>query len=289
MPEQIVNPGQWLEAHRGDTVVVKFGGNAMVDEQQARAFAEDIVALHLAGLHPVVTHGGGPQISSELVARGIRSEFRGGLRVTTADAVAVVRDVLTRLGAELAARLEAAGGWATAIAAAGAGEHGLFSARRTGTVVDGEVVDLGHVGEITNVDGAAVRAVLAAGGIPVVSAIATEDGTGELLNVNADSAAASLAIALGADRLLLLTDVAGLYRDWPNRDSLVGTIDTAELAELLPSLESGMIPKLAACRDAVEAGVASAAIVDGRIPHVLLAAPFGASGTTVTRPERTAS
>ena len=282
MPEHDVTQGQWLAAHRGETVVVKFGGNAMVDEQQARAFADDVVALRRAGLHPVVTHGGGPQISAELVARGIRSEFRGGLRVTTTDAMAVVRDVLTRLGAELAARIEAAGGSATAIAAAIAGERGLFSARRTGTVVDGESVDLGRVGEVTEVDAAAVHAMLAAGGIPVVSAIATEEGTGELLNVNADSAAASLAVALGADRLLLLTDVAGLYRDWPNRDSLVRLIDTDELAGLLPTLESGMIPKLTACRDAVEAGVGSAAILDGRVAHILLAEPFGASGTTVT-------
>ncbi len=283
MAERETMRGAWLEGHRGETVVVKFGGNAMVDERQARAFAEDVVALQRAGLHPIVTHGGGPQISAELTARGIRSEFRGGLRVTTPDAVVVVRDVLTRIGVELAARLQAAGAVATAIAAAGPAEQSIFSARRTGTVVGGEPVDLGRVGEVTGVDSGPVHAVLAAGGIPVVSAIASEEGTGELLNVNADSAAASLAISVGADRLLLLTDVAGLYRDWPNRDSLVATIDTAELAELLPSLEAGMIPKLAACRDAVEAGVGSASILDGRVDHILLAEPFGASGTTVTR------
>ena len=282
MAQRVRKHGGWLEGHRGETVVVKFGGNAMIDERQARAFAEDIVALQRAGLRPIVTHGGGPQISAELIAHGIRSEFRGGLRVTTPDAVAVVRDVLTRIGAELAARIQAAGGAAVAIAVAGDGEPAIFTARRTGTVVDGEPVDLGRVGEIVAVDSRPVQAVLSAGGIPVVSATATEEGSWGLLNVNADTAAGSLAIAVSADRLLLLTDVAGLYRDWPNRDSLVTTIDTAELAELLPSLEAGMIPKLAACHDAVEAGVGSASILDGRVAHILLAEPFGASGTTVT-------
>ena len=281
----------WLESHRGETVVIKFGGNAMVDGALARAFAEDVTALHDAGLRVVVAHGGGPQISAELAARGIRSEFRGGLRVTSPDAVAVVRDVLVRLGGELATQLEAVGAAATAIAG---DEHGVFTARRTGTVIGGEPVDLGLVGEVTGVDASGVTAVLEAGGIPVVSAIAVEEGTaGEtapgLLNINADSAAASLAVALGADRLLLLTDVAGLYRDWPNRDSLVRSIDTAELETLLPSIESGMIPKLTACRDAVLGGVVSAVIVDGREPHTLLAQPFGASGTTVTLSGRTAS
>lgn len=276
----------WLEEHRGEIVVVKFGGNAMVDEALGQAFAQDMVALHAAGLHPVVTHGGGPQISAELARHGIESEFRGGLRVTTADAVQVVREVLVALGVELAERLEAAGGSARAFAG---DRGGLFAARRTGTIVAGEAVDLGHVGEVTHVDAASVLAALQAGQIPVVSAIAPEEGSGALLNVNADSAAASLAVALGAHWLLLLTDVPGLYRDWPNRDSLVSAIDTDELAGLLPSLESGMIPKLTACRDAVIGGVGHAAIIDGRVPHGILAERFGVSGTTVSLAERTAS
>lgn len=278
---------RWLEGHREQTVVVKFGGHAMVDDEFSRAFAEDIVALHRAGLHPVVTHGGGPQISAELAAHGIPNEFRGGLRVTSPDAALVVRDVLVRLGAELAAQLRAAGGDAVAMASESPGGGGaLVSARRIGTVVDGQPVDLGRAGEATLVDAARILAVLDAGSIPVVSAIGVEEGTGDLLNINADSAAGSIAVAVQADWLLLLTDVAGLYRDWPNRDSLVTTIDTAELAGLLPSLEAGMIPKMRACLDAVEGGVGHAAIVDGRIPHTLLAEPFGTTGTTVTRPRR---
>lgn len=276
--------GDWLEQHRGQTVVVKFGGNAMVDDALSRAFAEDIVALQQAGLRPIVTHGGGPQISAGLAARGIPSEFRAGLRVTSPDAAVVVRDVLVQLGTELAAQLEAAGGQAEALATQPTGKDGvLFAARRIGTIVDGQPVDLGRAGEATTVDAPSITAALDAGRIPVVSAIGIEEGTGDLLNINADSAAGRLAVAVQADWLLLLTDVAGLYRDWPNRDSLVATIDTVELAGLLPSLEAGMIPKMTACLSAVEGGVGHAAIVDGRIPHTLLAEPFGTSGTTVTR------
>lgn len=274
----------WFESHRGQTVVIKFGGNAMIDDDLARAFCDDVVALARAGIRAVITHGGGPQISSELIARGIHSEFRGGLRVTTAEAVQVVRDVLVRIGADLAEGVSAAGRLATAVAG---GEHELFTAERAGTLVCGEWVDLGHVGKLTRVEPAAVIAVLDGGGIPVVSAIA-RDAAGDLLNINADAAAAGLAVALRADWLVLLTDVAGLYRDWPNRDSLVGEIDAGELASLLPTLESGMIPKMTAAMDAVLGGVGRTVIVDGRVPHVLLAEPFGASGTTVTPVERVA-
>jgi acetylornithine aminotransferase len=267
----------WLKDHRGETVVVKLGGSTMVDEALALAFAEDVVALQRAGLRVVVTHGGGPQISAELLARGIPSEFRDGLRVTTREAALVVRAVLATIGTELADSLVVAGG--SALALGGEGEP-ILAARRIG----GD-----STGEPTEVDAGAILEALEAGTIPVVSAIGVEAGTGELLNINADAAAGALAVAVRADRLLLLTDVAGLYRDWPDRDSLVRTIGAEELAGLLPSLESGMIPKMAACLAAVEDGVASASIVDGRVPHVLVAEPFGASGTTVVPTSRRSS
>ncbi|MEO6942365.1 MAG: acetylglutamate kinase [Terrimesophilobacter sp.] len=273
----------WLGTHRGETVVVKFGGNAMIDGELAAAFCDDIVALTRAGIRVVVTHGGGPQISSELVARGIHSEFRGGLRVTTAEAVRVVREVLLRIGSDLVGGLSAAGLPATAI---GDDPGSVFAASRAGTYVDGEVIDLGRVGEIASVEPASVIAVLESEAIPVVSAIARDTASGELLNVNADAAAASLAVALHADWLLLLTDVAGLYRDWPNRDSLVGQINTDELASLLATLESGMIPKMTAARNAVLGGVGRVAIIDGRVPHALITEPFGTTGTTVTPIEK---
>ena len=267
----------WLKRFRGETIVVKFGGNAMVSPELQRAFAEDMVYLRYAGIKPVVVHGGGPQISAMLARLGIESEFRGGYRVTTPETMDVVRMVLSgQVNRELVSLINEHGPIASGLSGEDAG---LFTGRRRGAVIDGVEVDLGLVGDVVAVDPAAVRAELAAERIPVVSSIAPDgDAPGQSLNVNADSAAASLAIALGAAKLVILTDVAGLYRDWPNRDSLVSVIDVPELIALLPRLESGMIPKMTACLEAVEGGVAKAAIIDGRIPHSILLEVFTRSG-----------
>ncbi|WP_022894788.1 acetylglutamate kinase [Agromyces subbeticus] len=267
----------WLKRFHGETIVVKFGGNAMVSPELQRAFAEDMVYLRYAGIKPVVVHGGGPQISAMLERLGIPSEFRGGYRVTTPETMDVVRMVLSgQVNRELVSLINEHGPLASGLSGEDAG---LFTGRRRGAVVDGEEVDLGLVGDVVAVDPAAVLAELAAERIPVVSSIAPDgDVTGQSLNVNADSAAASLAVALGAAKLVILTDVAGLYRDWPNRDSLVSVIDVPALVELLPSLESGMIPKMSACLEAVEGGVAKAAIIDGRVPHSILLEVFTQSG-----------
>ena len=267
----------WLKRFHGETIVVKFGGNAMVSPQLQRAFAEDMVYLRYAGLKPVVVHGGGPQISAMLARLGIESEFRGGYRVTTPETMDVVRMVLSgQVNRELVSLINEHGPLASGLSGEDAG---LFTGRRRGAIVDGEEVDLGLVGDVVAVDPAAVLAELAAGRIPVVSSIAPDGAVpGQSLNVNADSAAASLAVALGAAKLVILTDVAGLYRDWPNRDSLVSVIDVQELIGLLPHLESGMIPKMTACLEAVEGGVAKAAIIDGRIPHSILLEVFTQSG-----------
>jgi acetylglutamate kinase len=267
----------WLQRFAGKIVVVKFGGNAMVDDTLKRAFAEDMVYLRHAGLRPVVVHGGGPQISAELANRGIASEFRGGLRVTTPEVMAVVKDVLeTRVNAELVELINAHGSYGVGLS----GEsQDLFGGRRRSTVVDGTEVDLGLVGDVVEVDPAVVLELLDDGFIPVVSSVAPDlDAPGQSLNVNADSAAASLAIALEASKLVILTDVAGLYSDWPNRDSLVSHLTAVELVALLPSLESGMIPKMLACLEAIEAGVEKAAIIDGRIPHSILLEIFTSDG-----------
>ncbi|MFB6611768.1 acetylglutamate kinase [Agromyces sp. NPDC056379] len=267
----------WLKRFHGETIVVKFGGNAMVSPELQRAFAEDMVYLRYAGIKPVVVHGGGPQISAMLERLGIPSEFRGGYRVTTPETMDVVRMVLSgQVNRELVSLINEHGPLASGLSGEDAG---LFTGRRRGAIVDGEEVDLGLVGDVVAVDPAAVLAELDAERIPVVSSIAPDgDVTGQSLNVNADSAAASLAVALGAAKLVILTDVAGLYRDWPNRDSLVSVIDVPSLVELLPSLESGMIPKMAACLEAVEGGVAKAAIIDGRVPHSILLEVFTQSG-----------
>jgi acetylglutamate kinase len=267
----------WLKRFHEQIIVVKFGGNAMVSEELQRAFAEDMVYLRYAGIHPVVVHGGGPQISAMLERLGIESEFRGGYRVTTPEAMDVVRMVLTgQISRALVGNINQHGPLAAAISGEDAG---LFQGRKRGVVVDGEEVDLGLVGDVVGVDPAAVHAQIAAGRIPVVSSIAPDlDDPGSSLNVNADAAAAALAVALGAAKLVILTDVAGLYSDWPNRDSLVSKIDADDLRALLPSLESGMIPKMAACLEAVDGGVAKAAIIDGRVEHSILLEVFTQSG-----------
>jgi acetylglutamate kinase len=267
----------WLKRYSGQTIVVKFGGNAMVDESLKRAFAEDMVYLRYAGIRPVVVHGGGPQITAMLDKLGIPSRFVGGYRVTTREAMDVVRMVLTgQVSRELVSLINEHGPLASAVSGEDAG---LFLGRRRGAHVDGETVDIGQVGDVVEVDPAAVLALVDAGRIPVVSSIAPDlDEPGQSLNVNADSAAAALAVAVGAAKLVILTDVAGLYRNWPDRDSLVSAIDTVELRQLLPSLESGMIPKMTACLEAVEGGVPKAAIIDGREPHSILLEIFTQRG-----------
>ncbi|WP_104162349.1 acetylglutamate kinase [Cryobacterium sp. N22] len=267
----------WLKKFHDQIIVIKFGGNAMVSEELQRAFAEDMVYLRYAGIRPVVVHGGGPQISAMLARLGIESEFRGGYRVTTPEAMDVVRMVLTgQINRDLVSHINAHGPLAAGLSGEDAG---LFRGRRRGVVIDGEEVDLGLVGDVIGVDPEAVHAQLNAGRIPVVSSIAPDvEVPGQSLNVNADAAAAALAVALGAAKLVILTDVAGLYSDWPNRDSLVSVIDVDALRTLLPELESGMIPKMTACLDAVEGGVAKAAIIDGRVPHSILVEIFTGSG-----------
>jgi acetylglutamate kinase len=258
----------WLQRLQGALVVIKYGGNAMVDDALKRAFAEDVVFLRLAGLRPVVVHGGGPQISSMLERLGIPSEFRGGLRVTTPEVMDVVRMVLTgSVSRELVGLLNAFGPHAVGLSGEDAG---LFTARRRGAVVDGQEVDVGLVGDVVAVDPAAVLDLLGAGRIPVVSTVAPDAGGTGVLNVNADTAASALAVALGARKLVVLTDVEGLYAAWPDRASLVSAITAGELEELLPGLEEGMVPKMEACLRAVRAGVDRAHVVDGRVPHSLL-------------------
>ncbi len=265
----------WLEKYAGKTVVIKYGGNAMTSDALKRAFVEDVVFLRRCGLKPVVVHGGGPQINAMLGRLGISSEFKGGLRVTTAEAMEVVRMVLVgQVGRELVGLLNAHGPLAVGMSGEDAG---LFTAQRRGTVVDGEEVDLGLVGEVIEVNTDAIDDLIAAGRIPVVATVAP-DVDGEVHNVNADTAAAALAVALGAGRFLVLTDVEGLYADWPRTEEIIASITTDELRALLPSLSAGMIPKMEACVTAVEGGVPLATIVDGRQPHSLLMEIFTDEG-----------
>ncbi|WP_341856074.1 acetylglutamate kinase [Brachybacterium sp. GPGPB12] len=257
---------------RGKIVVVKYGGNAMIDDDLRRAFAADMVFMRHAGIHVVVVHGGGPQINAMLGRVGIESEFRGGSRVTDEDTMDVVRMVLVgQVGRELVGLINSHGPYAIGMS----GEDArLFAARRRGTVVDGQEVDLGNVGEVTEVRPESIQDLLDAGRIPVVSSIAPEtdeDGrpTGAVLNINADLAAAALAAGLDAEKLVVLTDVEGLYRDWPDRDSLIPEISASEPREMPPGLTAGMIPKAGSLLDAVDSGVRTAAMTDGRIEHAV--------------------
>jgi acetylglutamate kinase len=265
----------WLMRYHGKVVVVKYGGNAMTDENLKQAFAEDIAFLRFAGFRPVVVHGGGPQISAMLDKLGIESEFRGGLRVTTPEAMDVVRMVLVgKVQRELVGLINEHGALAVGLSGEDAA---LFRAEPTNKVIDGEEVDLGLVGEVAEVRPEAVLDIVEAGRIPVISSVAP-DADGLVHNVNADTAAAALAIALSAEKLLVLTDVEGLYRNWPDSDEVIQEINPDDLEKLMPSLASGMVPKMTACLKAVQGGVAKATVVDGREEHAVLLELFTNEG-----------
>jgi acetylglutamate kinase len=272
----------WLETYAGKIVVIKYGGHAMIDDDLRRAFAQDIVFMKRCGLHPVVVHGGGPQISAMLTRLGIVSEFRGGLRVTSPEAMEVVRMVLVgQVGRDLVGLINSH----STVAVGLSGEDGgLFTAQRRGTVIDGEEIDLGLVGDVMSVRTEAVEGLIGSGSVPVVASIAP-DVNGVAHNVNADTAAAALAVALEAERLVVLTDVAGLYRDWPNSKDVITELSATELRGLMPTLESGMVPKMEACLRAVEGGLTRATVADGRVPHALLLEIFTnvGIGTMVTQ------
>ena len=275
----------WIGQFAGETVVVKYGGNAMIDDDLKRAFAEDIVFLRRVGLKPVVVHGGGPQISSMLERLSITSEFRGGLRVTTSEAMEVVRMVLVgQVGRELVGLINAHAPFAVGFSGE---DGGLLRARRRGLVEDGEEIDLGFVGDVDSVDSSALLDLIEAGRIPVVATVAPGPD-GQIYNVNADTAASALAIALGAKRLVMLTDVAGLYANYPDESTIISSITPEEVRQLMPGLTSGMVPKMEACARAVEGGVRSATIIDGRVPHCLLLEIFTDDGVGTMVCEETA-
>ena len=262
----------WLERFHGRTVVVKYGGNAMTDEALRHTFAEDVVFLRYAGIRVVVVHGGGPQINAHLDRLGIEQVFAGGLRVTTPETMDVVRMVLVgQVQREIVGLVNQHGPFAVGVS----GEDGrLFTARRTHAIVNGETVDLGLVGDVVDVDPGVVEGLLADGRIPVVASVSRSDD-GQVYNVNADTAAAALAVAMHAEKFVVLTDVQGLYADWPPPEpgatgEVISSLTVAQLEAMLPQLSEGMVPKMEACLRAVNGGVASAHVIDGRVPHALL-------------------
>ncbi|GIH94406.1 acetylglutamate kinase [Planobispora siamensis] len=277
----------WLARFQGATVVIKYGGNAMTEEHLREKFADDVVFLRYAGLKPVIVHGGGPQINAQLDRLGIESTFTAGLRVTTPEAMQVVRMVLVgQVNRDVVGLINRHG--PLAVGMSGEDAH-LFTAVRKHAVVDGERVDIGQVGEIVRVEAGAVQALLDDGRIPVVSSVARgEDGT--VYNVNADTAAAALAVALQASKLIVLTDVEGLYRNWPESDEVISRLTAGELEHLLPGLSSGMVPKMEACLNAVQGGVPQAHVLDGRMPHAVLLEIFTDEGIgTMVLPDESAT
>lgn len=275
--QTLVEALPWLERFRGALIVVKYGGNAMVDDALKAAFAQDIVFLRYAGLRPVVVHGGGPQIAAMLDRVGLVTEFKAGLRVTTPEVMEVVRMVLTgQVGRELVGLLNQHGPLAVGLSGEDAG---LFGARKRVAIIDGLPVDLGLVGDVESVNPSAVMDILDAGRIPVVSTVAPDlDVEGQVLNVNADSAASALAVALKAEKLVVLTDVEGVYANWPDKDSLLSRLTLSAAADLLTRVSAGMVPKLEACVRAVTEGVPQAHVIDGRQPHSLLLEVFTSEG-----------
>ncbi|WP_016996123.1 acetylglutamate kinase [Kocuria atrinae] len=286
--ETLMEALPWIQRYAGSVMVFKYGGNAMINDDLRRAFAEDMVFLSHVGIKPVVVHGGGPQISAMLSTLNIPSEFKDGLRVTSREAMGVIRMVLTgQVGRELVGLINAHGPYAVGMSGEDAG---LLQAHRIRTGSDGQPLDLGLVGTVEKVNTAAVEQLIEIGKIPVIASIAPEladdssasdgsgDLTGEVLNVNADTAAAEVAVALGAEKFVALTDVEGLYANWPDKSSLISSLTTSELREMLPSLESGMIPKMQAALRAVDNGVPRASIVDGRSAHSSLLEIFTDTG-----------
>jgi acetylglutamate kinase len=272
----------WLNRFHDKTVVIKYGGHAMTDEKLQKDFAEDLVFLRRAGIRPVVVHGGGPQITRELNKQGIQSEFAAGLRVTTEETIDIIRMVLAgKVNKDIVGLINRQGPFAIGLSGEDAN---LFTAERKTAEIHGERIDIGLVGEIVRTDPSAINAMLDDGRIPVVSSIARGQN-GEVFNVNADTAAAALATALDAAKLVILTDVKGLYREWPTDKEPISLITATELGQLLPGLEAGMIPKMEACLTAVKDGVAQAHVLDGRQPHAILLEIFTDEGigTMVTQ------
>jgi acetylglutamate kinase len=271
----------WLDRFHGATVVIKYGGHAMVSEELRAGFAQDVVFLKHAGLRPVVVHGGGPQVTGHLDRLGIESEFTAGLRVTTEETIDVVRMVLNgKVNKDIVGLINRYGPYAVGLSGEDAN---LFTAERKYASVEGALVDIGLVGEITEVDASMVTALLDNGRIPVISSVARgapveENGDAAVYNVNADTAAAALAVALKAAKLVVLTDVEGLYRDWPESDEVISQLDADDLEKLLPTLSAGMIPKMEACLTAVNGRVPRAHVLDGRLEHAILLEVFTDSG-----------
>ncbi|MGI9667457.1 MAG: acetylglutamate kinase [Acidimicrobiia bacterium] len=260
----------FIRSFRGSTVVIKYGGSAMVDEALRETFADDVAMLHYVGIRPVIVHGGGPHISAAMGQRGIEPQWHEGLRVTDEETIRVVQSTLIgEINPDIVRLVNNHGSVATGVSGLDAN---LF-------VAEPRDERLGFVGRVTNVNPDLIVALQDQGYVPVVAPIARgEDG--KTYNVNADTAAGALAVALGASKLVYLTDVEGLYRDLADEDSLIPRISASELEEVIASgsVSQGMLPKLRSCVEAIAGGVVQVHILDGRMQHALLLEVFTPEG-----------
>jgi acetylglutamate kinase len=264
----------YIQQHRGKTIVVKYGGNAMINGDLKAAVIQDVIFMACAGIRTVLVHGGGPEIEAMLGAVGKESRFVRGLRYTDEQTMEIVQMVLCgKVNKDITALIEQAGGKAVGLC-------GIDGAMLKAVRLKGE--DLGMVGEIAEVDAGFLNSVLDSGAIPVVSSVAYGLGedSGRALNINADIAAARIAAAMGAEKLILMTDVRGILRDLQNPDSLIKTASRTELEELKKTglISRGMIPKTDCCCLAMDGGVKKTHIIDGRLPHSLLIELFTGEG-----------
>ena len=265
----------WLLKFQDSIVVIKFGGNAMVNKDLLTQFAQDVVFLKLAGLKPVVVHGAGPQITEALSKANIKSEFKNGLRVTDSESIKIIKKVLMQVQTELVNEINNLRHFAVGVSG---DENKTIEVEKKSLIQDQVEIDLGLVGEIQKIDASQILSIIDKGQIPVLSCLGT-DSTGQIYNINADQGASAVAKFLNAQKFVLLTDITGLLSNFPDESSLIETISIIELEDLIPSLDKGMRPKMEACLDAVKNGVSRAHVIDGRKSHALLVEVFTDSGT----------
>ena len=265
----------WLLKFQDSIVVIKFGGNAMVDKKLLSQFAQDVVFLKLAGLKPVVVHGAGPQITEALNNSGIKSEFINGYRHTDIDSIKIIKEVLIQVQNDLVNEINKLKKCAIGISG---DENKIIEAEKKVIKQDNSIIDLGLVGEIVKIDENQILKNIEDELIPVLSCLGS-GFNGEIFNINADMGASAIAKFLKAQKFVLLTDVTGLLSNYPDESSLIETISLVELEKLIPNLDKGMRPKMEACVDAVKNGVSRAHVIDGRKAHALLVEVFTDSGT----------
>lgn len=269
----------YIEKFSGKTVVIKYGGNAMINEELKKAVMQDVVLMKYVGIQPVIVHGGGPEITSMLNRLDIKSEFIKGLRVTDQATMEIVEMVLVgKVNKEIVCNINSLGGKAVGLCGK---DGGLIRATKQFAKDENgkETIDIGYVGEVSSISPQILETVIKSGFIPVISPIGFDD-EGNTYNINADYVAGEVAAALEADKLVLLTDVEGIFRDFSDKTTLISELKVEDVPQLISQdiISGGMIPKVECCVNALQKGVGRTHIIDGRIPHSILLEVFTDEG-----------